>query len=127
MGAWGSGLLQNDDALDGLSEAIGTIEADVLRLRRRRGSQPLAGRLSAAVGLLLQFHAWHCFDAESEFHTALLAILDRQQPAFSSLNKAAVDTLLAIRAGQGHDLVHREGPLPADLSQAFYHSKPGEV
>jgi hypothetical protein len=125
MGAWGCGLLQNDDVQDGLVELLHTIDADVARLRRRRPSAGLAGRLAGAVGLLLQLKSVSSFDPGRERGATLLAVLDRQAPAFSALSKTARDLLGAIQAGKGLGLVELEGPLPPELSQAFFEDEPG--
>src|SRR5689334_483194 len=119
MGAWGRGLLQNDDAQDGLLTITDDVEADVIRLRRRRPAAEHAGRLAAGVGVLLQLQMWHCFDPEREYHDALLATLERHAPAFSALPKTAVDLLGALRAGKGQEIVNEEGSLPVELYQAF--------
>jgi hypothetical protein len=125
MGAWGCGLLQNDVSQDALVRFLHTIDADVAGLRRRRPAAALAGRLAGPVGLLLQLNSVSSFDPDCERGTTLLAVLQRQAPAFSALPRTAVDLLGAIQAGKGPDLVEQEGPLPDELSQAFFEARPG--
>jgi hypothetical protein len=125
MGAWGCGLLQNDVSQDALVRFLQTIDADVARLRRRRPTADLAGRLAGAVGLLLQLMSVSSFDPDSERGATLLAVLQRQASAFPALPKTAIDLLGAIRAGKGLELVEQEGTLPAELAQAFFEEEPG--
>src|SRR5436305_1236658 len=58
MGAWGRGLLQNDETQDALLRVVREISEDVGRLRRRRPAPDVAGRVAAAVGLMLQLQLW---------------------------------------------------------------------
>ena len=53
MGAGGDGLLDNDSAQDFISELVRGIEQDVIEIHEME-SRKLAGRLSAAVGILLR-------------------------------------------------------------------------
>jgi hypothetical protein len=125
MGAWGYGLLQNDATQDALLRIVRGLSEDVGRLRRRRPAPDVAGRVAAAVGVMLQLQLWHCFDPEREAAVTLLAVLERQAPAFSVLPKTAIDLLGAIRAGKGAELANQNGDLPDELAQAFFDSNPG--
>jgi hypothetical protein len=124
MGAWGYGLLQNDSSQDGLLHVIRSVSDDVVGLRRRKPTPDSAGRLAGAVGLLVQLQMWHCFDPERDAGAALLAAVERHEPAFHVLPKTARDVLGAIRAGKGQEIVNQDGPLRGELLQALYEGGP---
>jgi hypothetical protein len=125
MGAWGYGLLQNDDSQDGLLHFFDSIEEDVLALRTLPPTTDRAARLAAGVGLLLQFQIWSCFDATYSFLPNLEELLDASQAPILTLPKPVIDLLRGIREGAGAELVYREGPLPPELAEAFFANEPG--
>jgi hypothetical protein len=122
MGAWGHGLLQNDDAQDGLCDVHDGIEEDVAKLARRRPAEPMAGRLSAGIGLLLHLNAHYSFNPESGFYPQMSAALARQDPALDALPKRACLLLrdLGAHPEKGADLVARSGPFDRALQDAFF-------
>jgi hypothetical protein len=120
MGAWGSGLLQNDDSQDGLAEVIDTVEADVLRLARRRPAEAVAARVGAGIGLLLRLSSWYSFDPENETSSRLLDVLRRQEPAFGCLPKPANDLLRHVLTGNGIELAERPGKLAPRLQRVLF-------
>jgi hypothetical protein len=122
MGAWGHGLLQNDDAQDGLCDIHDGIEDDIGKLARRRPAEPMAARLSAGIGLLLHLNAHYSFNPESDFYPRLIAALARQEPVFNTLPKRACLLLGELNAHpeKGADLVARTGPLDRNLQAAFF-------
>jgi hypothetical protein len=126
MGAWGGGLLQNDDSQDGLAEVIASVEADILRLARRRPAGAVAARAGAGFGLLLQLSSWYSFDPENEKSARLLATLQRQEPAFGSLPKQANDILRHILRGKGIALAERPVKLDRRLQDAFFPEDVGD-
>jgi hypothetical protein len=122
MGAWGHGLLQNDDAQDGLGEIHDDIESDITKLARRRPDETMAARLAAGIGLLLHLNAWYSFNPENAFYDNLQAALARQEEAFDLLPKRAGVILRHLREHpeKGAELVARTGPLDKQLQFAFF-------
>jgi hypothetical protein len=122
MGAWGHGLLQNDDAQDGLCDVHDFIEDDIAKLARRRPAEAMAARLSAGVGLLLHLNAHYSFNPENAFFPLLNASLARQEPMLNALPRRAATLLRELHASpeKGAELVARTGPLARALQSAFF-------
>jgi hypothetical protein len=120
MGAWGHGILQNDDVQDALCGVLGDVTADLRKLRRRP-DEPVAARAGAAVGVLLQLSAssWFAEGNEDDW-PAIRAVLERQRPAFDKLPPAAARLLDEVLAGKGAELAGREAPTDEPLARALY-------
>jgi hypothetical protein len=120
MGAWGYGILQNDDAQDGLVDLIRFLEEDFLRIGRGRCNERGAARLGAAVGLLLQLGACRSFSPDSLFSSNVAAYLDYFAPQIGALPRRARTLLHAVFDGKGPGLAARRGKMSRLLRQALF-------
>jgi hypothetical protein len=121
MGAWGRGLLQNDDTQDALVDVLHGVANDLSKLRRRRANEAVAARAGAAVGVLLQLSAGYWFSAENDRDWPIIrTVLERQRPAFDELPAAAARLLTEVLEGKGSDLAGRDGPPNEPLALALY-------
>src|SRR5689334_15114605 len=120
MGAWGHGLLQNDDAQDAFLGVMDDIEDNLKKLARRRPSDEMAGQLAGGVGLLLHLKSWCSFDEDRDFVPVLGGILTRYEPGFAGLPARAAEILREIKDGKGSDLVNRDGVLDKRLAIALF-------
>src|SRR5262245_36071428 len=100
MGAWGHGLLQNDDAQDEFIGVMDDIEAGITKLARRRPSEEIAARLAGGVGLLLHLRSWCSFDEDHGFAATLKAVLVRHEPMFPVLPARAAEILRELKDGR---------------------------
>jgi hypothetical protein len=120
MGAWGHGLLQNDEMLDGMSDVVHGIAHDIRKLARRRPNETVAARVGAAVGLLLGLQEGYFFEEEKGEDQTIRAVLERQRPAFDKLPPAAARVLTEVLEGKGPELARRDGPPDPRLARALY-------
>lgn len=119
MAIWGTGLLQNDCAWEGIEEVTGAIREDLWNWAGRRPTEPVAGKVAAAVGLFLQFSR-SSFDPQNEFAKTLKDIVRQFEPVFAQLTSKAKKLLRAILANQGLDMASRRAPLTRELQQILY-------
>jgi hypothetical protein len=120
MGAWGYGILQNDDAQDGLVEVIHGVEDDISRVAHRRSDEAVAARVGGAVGLLLQLSAWFSLDPESEFFPTLRDTLEQQMTAFNALPRGASRLLTEVQKGKGIEMTNRPAKLNRQLQRTLF-------
>jgi hypothetical protein len=120
MGAWGHGLLQNDEMLDGMGDVTGGIAYDIRKLARRRPNEAVAARIGAAVGLLMRLQEGYSFEEEPGEDQPIRAILERQRPAFAKLPPEAARVLTEVLEGKGAELARRDGPPDPRLARALY-------
>lgn len=112
MGTWDSGLLDNDNALDGLGELAFTLREEL-----SAASDP--GRAAAAVGVLLQLSAWDFSkdnDAAADLQTAIAAIDSRK------LAPEARALLEQLARGEGAALARRPAKLAAAEAKLLHAS-----
>lgn len=118
MGTWGEGILENDSALDGLGDIAGTIQENLTELASASASAETAGRLAAAVGLLLLFSEFS-FEDEDEF-AGIKAVLDAHaETCAGHLSAEAAKVLSEIRAGNASAYLDREAPIAPELRKAL--------
>jgi hypothetical protein len=126
MGAWGRGILQNDDAQDGLADLIHDVEDEIRLLAGRRPEERTAARLGAAVGLLLQMSAWYPFDPENEVSAIIHDGLVRQEPKWTALPRRAQQLLREVRDGKGIELAERPGKASRSVGRALFATPVGD-
>jgi hypothetical protein len=127
MGAWGSGILMNDSAADGMGAIDNTIADDLARWATRRPAEANAAPLGAAVGLFLQFsHAYYLTPGQDGF-AQVRAAIDRQEPAFDTLPRPAAALLRSVRDGGGPKLSETPGRMPRRLGLALFEVNRGET
>ena len=125
MGAWGYGIIQNDNAHDGIVGVAHNIEADVVDLGKT-ASELNAAKLAAATALLLQISPYS-FDTKNPFHETLVASLKSNAAHFTQLPGNASDVLNSIISGKGSELAAREGEVDPEVDTALHsdeNSKP---
>jgi hypothetical protein len=120
MGAWGYGILQNDDSQDGLAALIHVIEDEIVRLAAWRRDERSTARLGAMIGLLLQMASWYSFDPEKEVSRTIHSALERHEPLFGVLPRRARTLLLAVLEGKGKELTARPGKLNRSVRRALF-------
>lgn len=119
MGAWGYGILQNDNAQDGLLELVGDIYDDMIALGSEPASRAAAARLGAGAGLLLQLSASPIFSVKDKRWAPLREVLVLHEKGFAALPPEADRILADILAGKGQELAARKAPPDARLDGAL--------
>lgn len=109
MGTWDDGLLDNDTALDGLGDLRAGIVEDLVTLGAARPTPATTGRLTGAVGVLLQLSAYD-FEAHGD---AIVGAVKAHAAQIAKLPPAARKVLAQVAAGQGKVLAERPAKLPA--------------
>ncbi len=112
MGAWGTGILQNDDSQDGLVDIARDIERSVAALEADRWP-----KLLGAIGLLVQFSPFS-FSPDSDFHPVLIKAIERYRPAMSGVSEAVEHALAALLAGDSLRVERQH--LPFALENALH-------
>src|SRR6185503_21304690 len=112
MGTWDSGLLDNDNSLDGLGDLTSQIRDDLFE-----ATDP--GRAAAAAGMLLQLSPFD-FSAENpdsaDLALAIGALDGKKLPA------EAKKVLAEVAAGKGLALAERPAKLPAGVAKLLHAS-----
>jgi len=122
MGAWGTGILQNDTAQDGLNGAAYKLLSAVPSFAKNRGVDS-AAQLGAAVGLLLQFSPYS-FNTESPDFPNLVKAIEANNEFLADLSGRAEEVIRLVADGRGGELAERPASLPSDLSRALHGIKP---
>lgn len=110
MGTWSHGLLDNDTAMDGLTELDEEVIADIVNLGAEAPSPEATATLGAAVGVLLQLSPYF-FGADTESGPAIVAALRAHAAEIAKLPAEARSVLEAVAAGEGAALAERRAPM----------------
>lgn len=115
MGAWGSGILQNDGAQDSLVDVADEIEKVIEGLSSEADTDA-AGALQGAIGLLMQFSPYS-LASDGPFHETLVNALQTHRSAMNE-TRAVSDILDALVAGEtpDYDVIK----FPDELEQALH-------
>jgi hypothetical protein len=117
MGTWGMGLFDGDGPLDAIGDLTEILEEQVTKLAElKRPSADSAGRLSGAVGLLLQLSP---YSFEGEHAATIVAAIRKHESQLSALPAAAAALLSRIGGGQGKDVADRKGKRGAALARVL--------
>ncbi len=118
MGTWDHGLLDNDTALDGLSELDDGVIEDIVALGTAKPSRAVASKLAGAVGVLLQLSAYEFSEgAPRREHS-------RRHRGASAGHREAAEACArgarGSRRGQGEKLAKRPAKLKASTIKLFH-------
>ncbi|MCB9603890.1 MAG: hypothetical protein H6721_28055 [Sandaracinus sp.] len=96
MGTWGSGILQNDAAADGVCDAASELEALLRDLASSPSSHETAERMLGAIALLMRFSPYS-FDPDNERRVPR-DVVAQHRPRLATVSaeaNAALDAILA--------------------------------
>jgi hypothetical protein len=119
MGPWDHGLLDNDTALDGLSELDHGVIDDIVALGAAKPSRAVAGKLAGAVGVLLQLSAYE-FSEDAPRVASIIAAIDAQAHPIAKLPRRARAVLAEVAAGRGEKLAQRPAKLKVATIKLFH-------
>ncbi len=97
MGSWGSGIFDNDAALDSVGEMLQWVREDIRSLTDQRCSSSTAQHLAAAIGVLLELDErfFRSGDGLEEIQAAIV----HQASGVESLSPRAGEILRRVVAG----------------------------
>jgi len=129
MGAWDSGLLDNDSAQDFIGEFCHGVEQDIIEIHERE-SRKLAGNLSAAVGILLRLS--HDFSAipglgdPPHFYPRLICALSSNFKHFLNFPGDTTNIIATVLGGfGGWELSARPANLGKNVQNCLFGGEQG--
>lgn len=119
MGTWDDGLLDNDTAMDGLSDLRSGIVEDIVTFGAAKPSATSTAKLAAAIGVLLQLSSYE-FGLDTDDGPKIVAAAGAHAKEIAKLPPAARKILERVAAGEGKSLAQRPAKTSAKVNALLH-------